>query len=99
MEDRLGRQSDKKDTQSISQIALELSGSTETRPLYGGDFLIAAKISQTLAHRTRQELYVMQSQDDKETTVAVLLQSVMKATSNFDRHRKMKGCMDRAKKR
>ena len=83
MEERLGRQGDKKDPQTISQIALELSGSTETRPLYGGDFLIAAKISQTLAHRTRQELYVMQSQEDKETAVAVLLQSVMKATSNL----------------
>jgi len=83
MEDRLGKQSDSKDRQPISEIALELSGATETRPLYGGDFLIAAKIAQSLAHRTRQELYVMQSQEDKETLVAVLLQSVMKATSNL----------------
>ena len=83
MEDRLGRQGDSKDPQSISQIALELSGATETRPLYGGDFLIAAKIAQSLAHRTRQELYVMQSQEDKESAVAFLLQAIMKATSNL----------------
>ena len=83
MEDRLGRQGDNKATESISQIALELSGATETRPLYGGDFLIAAKISQSLAHRTRQELYVMQSQEDKESAVAFLLQAMMKATSNL----------------
>ena len=83
MEDRLGRQGDNKGAQSISQIALELSGATETRPLYGGDFLIAAKISQSLAHRTRQELYVMQSQEDKESAVAFLLQAIMKATSNL----------------
>ena len=32
MEQRLGRQSDSQDTQTISQIAVELSGATETRP-------------------------------------------------------------------
>ena len=83
MEQRLGRQGDNHDPQTISQIAVELSGATETRPLYGGDFLIMAKITQTLVYRTRQELYVMQSQDDKETMVAELFQAVMKATSNL----------------
>jgi hypothetical protein len=38
---------------------------------------------QALAHRLRQELYVMPSQSDKETLVAELMQSVLKTASNL----------------
>jgi len=70
-------------TSSLNAVASELSGSTETKTLYGGDFNIVAKLMQALAHRLRQELYVMPSQSDKETLVAELLQSVLKTASNL----------------
>ena len=68
---------------SLNGLGLELAALTETKTLYGGDFAVAAKIMQALAHRLGQELYVMASQEDKETLVAEQMQSVMKATSNL----------------
>ena len=68
---------------SLSDLALDLSSATETKTLYGGDLDVVAKILQALAHRLRQELYVMPSQSDKETLVAELLQSVLKTASNL----------------
>merc|ERR1712088_493941 len=68
---------------SLSDLALDLSSATETKTLYGGDLDVVAKILQALAHRLRQELYVMASQSDKETLVAELLQSVLKTASNL----------------
>jgi len=67
----------------LNTIAMELAASSETKTLYGGDFTVAAKIMQALAHRLSQELYVMASQEDKETLVAELMQSIMKTTSNL----------------
>lgn len=71
------------DSASINNLAVELSAATETKSLYGGDFSIVAKIMQALAHRLRQELYVMQLQNEKETLVAELMQSVLKTASNL----------------
>ena len=68
---------------SLNEVASDLSASTETKTLYGGDLNVVAKILQALAHRLRQELYVMPSQSDKETLVAELLQSVLKTASNL----------------
>ena len=70
-------------TVSLNAIAMELAASSETKILYGGDFTVAAKIMQALAHRLSQELYVMASQEEKETLVAELMQSIMKTTSNL----------------
>merc|ERR1719225_1373398 len=68
---------------SLTHVASDLAQSTETKSLYGGDFNIVAKLMQALAHRLRQELYVMPSQSDKENLVAELLQSVLKTASNL----------------
>ena len=70
-------------TSSLNNVASDLATSTETKTLFGGDFNIVAKLMQALAHRLRQELYVMPSQSDKENLVAELLQSVLKTASNL----------------
>jgi len=68
---------------AVIEIAGELSSSTEAKSLYGGDLAVIAKILQGIAHRLRQELYVISSQNDKETLAAEVLQSVLKTTSNL----------------
>ena len=68
---------------AVIEIAGELSTSTETKSLYGGDLAVIAKILQGIAHRLRQELYVISSQNDKETLAAEVLQAVLKTTSNL----------------
>merc|ERR1711935_955035 len=70
-------------TSSLNNVASDLSTSTETKTLFGGDFNIVAKLMQALAHRLRQELYIMPSQSEKESLVAELLQSVLKTASNL----------------
>jgi len=67
----------------VVEIAGELSASTEMKSLYGGDLIIAAKILQSIAHRLRQELYVISSQNEKETLASEVLQSVLKTISNL----------------
>lgn len=67
----------------VVEIAGELSASTEMKSLYGGDLIIAAKILQSIAHRLRQELYVISSQSEKETLASEVLQSVLKTISNL----------------
>ena len=68
---------------AVIEIAQELSASTETKSLYGGDMAVVAKILQGIAHRLRQELYVIASQNEKETLAAEVLQAVLKTTSNL----------------
>ena len=67
----------------MNNVASELALSTQTKTLYGGDFNIVAKLMQALAHRLRQELYVMPSQAEKEALVSELLESVLKTASNL----------------
>ena len=68
---------------AVIELAQELAASTETKSLYGGDLAVVAKILQGIAHRLRQELYVIASQNDKETLAAEVLQAVLKTTSNL----------------
>ena len=68
---------------AIDSIAAELAARSETKSLFGGDLPIVATIIQGLAHRLRQELYVIPSQDAKETKVTELLQNVLKTASNL----------------
>ena len=68
---------------SIDAIGSELAALTEAKSLYGGDIPIINSIIQGLAHRLRQELYIISSQDGKEIKVSELLQNVLKTASNL----------------
>ncbi len=69
--------------EAINSIGAELAARSQTKSLYGGDLPIVATIIQGLAHRLRQELYVIPQQEDKEIRVAELLQNVLKTASNL----------------
>lgn len=68
---------------SRDTISSELAALTEERSLYGGDIPIVTSVIQGLAHRLRQELYVIPSDEEKEAKVSELLQNVLKTASNL----------------
>ncbi len=68
---------------SLDSISSELAALTEAKSLYGGDLAVVTAIVRGLAHRLRQELYIIASQEEKEIKVAELMQNALKTASNL----------------
>merc|ERR1711892_989519 len=69
--------------ESVIKVSTDLAAVTETRSLYGGDLLITTQLMQSLAHRLRQDLFSIASQEQKETLVTELMQNIQKTASNL----------------
>ena len=67
----------------IALISSELSTRTSEQRLYGGDIPIATNIVQGLAHRLRQDIYKLGSQEIKDIKVSKLLRDCLNVASNL----------------
>ena len=67
----------------IALISSELSTRTSEQKLYGGDIPIATNIVQGLAHRLRQDIYKLGSQEIKDIKVSKLLRDCLNVASNL----------------
>ena len=67
----------------IALISSELSIKTSEQRLHGGDIPIATNIVQGLAHRLRQDIYKLGSQEMKDIKVSKLLRDCLNVASNL----------------
>ena len=69
--------------ESVIRVSTDLAAVTETRRLYGGDLVVTTHLMQSLAHRLRQDLFSISSQEQREALVTELLQNIQKTASNL----------------
>ena len=65
----------------VAAVAAELPRLLSSRTLYGGDLAAVTQLLQSLAHRARQRLFTVASQEEKERLAAVLAEATLKVGS------------------
>jgi hypothetical protein len=67
----------------IAHISSELALKTYEKKIFGGDVAIVTSIIQGLAHRLRQDIYKLSSQEIKDIKATKLLEDSVKTASNL----------------
>ena len=67
----------------VAGVASELTSLLTTKTLYGGDLSVVTQLLQTLAHKARQMIFTMASQEEKEDLATSLVEATLKIGSNL----------------